>query len=350
MQVINISAFTPLEEYQAGRAGVPGRDQGDATRSWLHRGAGPRRLRAPVARSAPRERHRGARRGFRLSRGVGGQARRSYRGGRRRARRRGAIWRRWRQDVMLQHQHTVPLSDDRADRQRAARVEPSGKPKARRLIVRNPIGLVKTQTLTLQQRAEVEQLAAVCRQCEGLDFACIPEPVRALPDQQTNHLLYFHAGAIVGSMSGSMPAGPEVELCGIVHPDHRRKGIGRALLAAAVEEYRQRVFRSILLVSESTSHSGRAFAEAVGARYRFSEHRMELVPPPSASTRTRAPCSSSPPTTGMPKKTDPPHGGFIRRSRRRGPAADPPVAARTGPAILHRQNIKKSRSEASGSS
>jgi ribosomal protein S18 acetylase RimI-like enzyme len=146
------------------------------------------------------------------------------------------------------------------------------------LIMRNPIGLVKTQTLTLQQRAEVEQLAAQCRQCEGLDLAWIVEPARALPDQQTSHLLYFHAGVIVGSMSCSMPAGPEVELCGIVHPDHRRKGIGRALLAAAVEEYRQRGVRSILLVSESISHSGRAFVEAVGARYRFSEYRMELDP------------------------------------------------------------------------
>src|SRR5439155_6574314 len=66
------------------------------------------------------------------------------------------------------------------------------------------------------------------------------------------------------------------ELCGLVHPEHRRKGIGRALLAAAQEECRRHGVQEILLVSEAASRSGRAFVEAVGARYRFSEYRMEL--------------------------------------------------------------------------
>ena len=141
-------------------------------------------------------------------------------------------------------------------------------------MTRNEKGLVRQQALTAQDRAGVEQLAALCRQYEGLDLGWILEPVGPEPGHGTNQLLNYDEGALVGFMS--LPPGPDIELCGIVHPKHRRRGIGRALLFAAQEEYRQRGVRSLLLVCEPASGSGKAFVEAVGARYCDSEYRMEL--------------------------------------------------------------------------
>src|SRR5438552_2348475 len=105
-------------------------------------------------------------------------------------------------------------------------------------MTRDEKGLVRQQALTAQDRDDVEQLAALCRQHEGLDLGWVLEPSGRVPGHETNQLLYYDEGALVGFMS--LPAGPEIELCGIVHPEHRRRGIGRALLTAARDEFRQR--------------------------------------------------------------------------------------------------------------
>jgi ribosomal protein S18 acetylase RimI-like enzyme len=92
----------------------------------------------------------------------------------------------------------------------------------------------------------------------------------------------------------NLPPGPEAEICGIVHPHFRRQGIGRTMLAAAREEYRRRGERSLLLVCEETSCSGRAFVEAVGVQYRFSEYRMQLDPSAIGSHPRPGPVQLSP--------------------------------------------------------
>ena len=73
----------------------------------------------------------------------------------------------------------------------------------------------------------------------------------------------------------------------MVHPEHRRKGTGRALLSAVQVEYRKRGRKSLLLVCEDVSASGKAFAEAVDAQYRFSEYGMVLDPMAIDRTRPR---------------------------------------------------------------
>jgi ribosomal protein S18 acetylase RimI-like enzyme len=135
-------------------------------------------------------------------------------------------------------------------------------------------GLVKRPALTETERAEVDQLAALCRRDDALDLGIVQDLARLEPDGESNQLLYLEAGKLIGFMT--VQPGPEIELYGMVHPAHRRKGVGRALLAAAQEECRRRGSRSLLLVCEEASTSGRAFAEAVGAEYRCSEYQMEL--------------------------------------------------------------------------
>ncbi len=139
-------------------------------------------------------------------------------------------------------------------------------------------GVVKAQTLAEDERAAVARLAALCNQYEGLDFPLnwghLSSPADAVPAGSANHLLYYDRGLLIGF--ANLEHGPEIELYGMVHPEHRRKGVGRALFEAAKAECRQRGVQGLLLVCDEASQSGKAFVAAVGAQYRFSEHAMEL--------------------------------------------------------------------------
>ena len=134
--------------------------------------------------------------------------------------------------------------------------------------------IIKVQQLTEKELDEVETLAALCKQYEGLDLPLHLEPARDIPGDETNQFLYYHNDVLLGFVS--LPPDNNIELLGMVHPEHRRKGIGRALLTAAKQECRHRGVQSFLVVCEEASQSGQAFAQAVGGEYCFSEYRMEI--------------------------------------------------------------------------
>ncbi len=131
--------------------------------------------------------------------------------------------------------------------------------------------LVGRQSLNEKELNEVEHLASVCNAYEDLELklALGPSPVDS--EQQINRFLYYEGGALVGYCSLDYE-----ELCGMVHPERRRTGIGRALLDAAINEYRRRFISTILIICEEASQSGKAFVAATGAKYDFAEHHMEL--------------------------------------------------------------------------
>src|SRR5215212_7459347 len=138
-------------------------------------------------------------------------------------------------------------------------------------------GLVTARRLSEDERAEVSALSSACRGHDGPGFPVDLDTAWAMDGRGTDHLLYYEAGALVGF--AGVPNDEEPEVIGRVHPGHRRRGIGRALLEAAKAECRRRGQDSFLLVCEGASVPGAAFAGAVGAEYRFSEYRMKLVIP-----------------------------------------------------------------------
>ncbi|HEY8597951.1 MAG TPA: GNAT family N-acetyltransferase [Thermomicrobiales bacterium] len=82
--------------------------------------------------------------------------------------------------------------------------------------------------------------------------------------------------------------GPSGEVTVLVHPDFRRRGIGRVLATAAYSEAQRRDCTELLLVNVRASTTGRGFAEALGLPLGSSEYHLEFAgsAPPTVPANT----------------------------------------------------------------
>lgn len=92
-------------------------------------------------------------------------------------------------------------------------------------------------------------------------------------------------GNLVGF--AAMPDDPTPEASLMVHPDHRRRGIGRALIDALRAECACRNVAAGLLVADQASPSALAFLAALQIPFRSSEFRLELDPASIDQSRPR---------------------------------------------------------------
>lgn len=130
-------------------------------------------------------------------------------------------------------------------------------------------GIVRRTTLTDAERTAAQALIVACNQHDGLELPLALERGR---DPDLPWLLLYRDGDLAGLALLSDYGGVEAWL--IVHPDHRRHGLGRWLLRVVQEATGGR----LLLTCDEASAPGQAFASAVGAGYRFSEHKMAYRP------------------------------------------------------------------------
>ena len=136
-------------------------------------------------------------------------------------------------------------------------------------------GLVALRTVDQRDLEAIRRLAALCNAHDGLDLKLAPALRPAEHEQGWVHdFAYFVRGDLIGycSLDGDL----EVELCGMVHPDYRRRGFGRSLLAAARTECARRNARELLLICEQQSRSGQAFLTTCTNAFAFAEHEMDL--------------------------------------------------------------------------
>jgi mycothiol synthase len=137
----------------------------------------------------------------------------------------------------------------------------------------NQQGLVAANQLDTEQQRAALALADTCNQLEGLTLKL--NVSRDAEDMPANKWLYYEHGDLVGyaALDGRPP---EAELCGMVAPAHRRKGIARALLAAVTDACRRANMYRLLLICEDASASGQGFIRMIDAPHSFSELHMEM--------------------------------------------------------------------------
>jgi ribosomal protein S18 acetylase RimI-like enzyme len=72
--------------------------------------------------------------------------------------------------------------------------------------------------------------------------------------------------------------GDQYELCGMVHPESRGKGVFSQLLSKAQNSLKERNARSLLINVPGSSVSGKSFASSINAVYDFTEYEMKWEP------------------------------------------------------------------------
>ncbi len=138
-------------------------------------------------------------------------------------------------------------------------------------------GIFAKETLTEDEIATIQQLVTIVETYEGLHMRLlVVDMLKQRSGNDTFDFLYYEQGQLVGYLGIDNYGTREKNVVGMVHPEHRCKGIARLLLQAAKEEGRHSGIEQLVLMCERTSTSGTAFAQAIHAHLDYSEHEMVL--------------------------------------------------------------------------
>jgi ribosomal protein S18 acetylase RimI-like enzyme len=137
-------------------------------------------------------------------------------------------------------------------------------------------GIYKKWTLTEAELAEIQQLARICQEHEPIELRIGWESLALRSGDKASDFLYYRDDILIGFFTMDGLGFDEAEGTGMVHPNHRRQGVFRALVAAARAECRQNKTASLILLFDHRSDAAIAFANAIGAQHDFSEHSMRL--------------------------------------------------------------------------
>lgn len=133
-------------------------------------------------------------------------------------------------------------------------------------------GIVGRVELSPGEVVAVRELLDRCNLYDGTELLMTLTPSGAAPGNPQQYFLAYEAGTLVGALG--LVGYREVEGCGIVAPEWRRRGIGRRLTVAAGDELARRGITNWLLTCDEAAPVGAAFAEAIGGVRAFAEHRM----------------------------------------------------------------------------
>ncbi len=134
-------------------------------------------------------------------------------------------------------------------------------------------GLISLHDLVEDDFAQIERLAEISREYDGVAVKLNWDLIRHRDPGQVSDFGYYHDDQLVGYMSLD-GFGESYEITAIVQPEFRRQGIFRRLLDEAREEAKRRDAKELLLVNYKRSESGTAMAQSLGIPYQFSEYRM----------------------------------------------------------------------------
>jgi ribosomal protein S18 acetylase RimI-like enzyme len=130
----------------------------------------------------------------------------------------------------------------------------------------------------LQAIAELERQVV---EADGGRLKLEWDSLRARRGDRVEDLLWWESERLLGFV-GIYTFGESPELAGMVAPDVRRRGIGSALLDAAVALCRERCDRPPLLVVPRQSSDGRRLAQRRGGTLDHSEHHLVLSGQPTS--------------------------------------------------------------------
>ncbi|NDI34280.1 GNAT family N-acetyltransferase [Chengkuizengella sediminis] len=121
---------------------------------------------------------------------------------------------------------------------------------------------------------QIKELQEICEKEEPISLKLNWDILRTRKEQEKRDFFYEKNGRLIGFL-GLYLFGTKVEVCGMVHPEHRNKGIFSTLLQEALTACAREEVSSILLNAPAPSISGKYFLQNPLYSYRFSEYQMK---------------------------------------------------------------------------
>ncbi|GHI00329.1 GNAT family N-acetyltransferase [Neobacillus kokaensis] len=128
--------------------------------------------------------------------------------------------------------------------------------------------------LTKKELFEIKVLQQVCEKEGGFQLKLNFDMLENRTACYQEDFLHYEDGELVGFL-GSYGFGNKVELCGMVHPEYRCKGIFSKLVKMGLEEAKKREVITILLNAPAESQSAREFLKTVPCTFKFAEYQMK---------------------------------------------------------------------------
>lgn len=124
------------------------------------------------------------------------------------------------------------------------------------------------KTIDLNQ---IQNLQDICEKYDGIILKLNWEMLRNRSENEKEDFFHYEDGQLVGFLA-TYSFGEKVEICGMVHPNFRRKGIFSNLLKEALEIIPKG--SKILLNAPEASSSAKEFVKSKNYSYSFSEYQM----------------------------------------------------------------------------
>lgn len=128
--------------------------------------------------------------------------------------------------------------------------------------------------LTKEKLNEIKTLQEICEKEGNLQLKLNFDMLESRSENRKEDFFHYVDSKLVGFL-GSYYFGNKVEICGMVHPDYRRRGIFSKLLEAGLEEAKKREARTILLNAPTESQSAKEFLKNIPSTLSMVEYQMK---------------------------------------------------------------------------
>ncbi|BCJ47378.1 acetyltransferase [Actinoplanes ianthinogenes] len=133
--------------------------------------------------------------------------------------------------------------------------------------------------------ADLEAIAELERRVVAADGGRLKlewDALRGRSGPDVEDVLWWEGERLLGFLGIYSHGAPSLELAGMVDPEARRRGIGTALLDAALRVCQAREHSEVLLVVPRSSAGGPVLAQRRGGKLDHSEHALRMVGEPTA--------------------------------------------------------------------
>lgn len=127
--------------------------------------------------------------------------------------------------------------------------------------------------LTKEELFAIKTLQEICEKEDNLQLKLNFDMLENRCGNRKEDFFHFEDGKLVGFL-GSYYFGNKVEICGMVHPDYRRRGLFTTLLEMALEEAGKREARTVLLNAPTESQSANEFLKNIPCTLAMVEYQM----------------------------------------------------------------------------